>query len=173
MLSLKLVPVTLNHLDQFQRISVTTFKETFADQNTNDDIKHYLKVNMSSNKLKKELSNPNCEFYFAYCNKILGGYLKLNFKNAQREDVLENKGFEIERFYLLKSFQGKGFGKKLFQKTIDIGRSKGYKKLWLGVWENNKSAIKFYEKLNLKIFDKHTFILGNDIQTDFLMKLNF
>ena len=87
--------------------------------------------------------------------------------------MLENKGFEIERFYLLKSFQGKGFGKKLFQKTIDIGKSKGYKKLWLGVWENNKSAIKFYKKLNLKIFDKHTFILGNDIQTDFLMKLNF
>ena len=67
--------------------------------------------------------------------------IALNFKNAQREDVMENKGFEIERIYLLKSFQGKGFGKKLFHKTIDIGRSKGYKKLWLGVWENNKSAI--------------------------------
>ena len=173
MLSLKIVPVTLNHLGQLQRLSVTTFKETFADQNTNDDIQQYLKVNMSLNKLKKELNNPNCEFYFAYFDKILGGYLKLNFKKAQREDVLENKGFEIERFYLLKSFQGKGFGKKLFQKTIDIGKSKGYKKLWLGVWENNKSAIKFYEKLNLKIFGKHIFILGSDIQTDFLMKLNF
>ena len=44
MLSLKIVPVTLNHLGQLQRLSVTTFKETFADQNTNDDIQQYLKV---------------------------------------------------------------------------------------------------------------------------------
>jgi hypothetical protein len=41
------------------------------------------------------------------------GYLKLNFKKAQREDVLEKKGFEIKHIYLLKSFQGKDFLKNI------------------------------------------------------------
>ncbi len=173
MFLLEIIPVKLNDLDQLQRLSVKTFKETFLNQNTDDDINQYLKVNMSSIQLKNELNNPYTEFYFAYIDKNIAGYLKLNFKNAQKEDVLEKKGYEIERFYLLKSFQGKGFGKQLFEKAVTIGKSKGYKKLWLGVWEHNKSAIKFYKKLQLKIFDKHKFLLGSDLQTDFLMKFDF
>ena len=85
----------------------------------------------------------------------------------------DNKAFEIERIYLLKTFQNMGYGKQLFKKIASIGKLKGYRRLWLGVWEHNLTAIKFYKKLKLKIFDKHNFIIGNDIQTDFLMKFDF
>ena len=126
MLSLKIVPVTLNHLDQLQRLSVTTFKETFTDQNTNDDIQQYLKVNMSSNKLKKELSNPNCEFYFAYCNKILGGYLKLNFKNFSIGFSSENLWWGPSiRNSIMMSNNAKGFNHFTFNSNKPLKTSIG------------------------------------------------
>ena len=170
---LKIIPVDSKNLNKLQKISVTTFKETFANQNTKENLESYLKTNLSKKQIKNELNNPQSEFYFAYNQEVIVGYLKLNFKSAQSENVLRNKAYEIERIYVLKSYQRKGFGRQLFEKAVEIGKSKGYKKLWLGVWENNKSAIKFYKKLKLSKFDKHIFLLGKDIQIDFLMKYSF
>ncbi|MNF16430.1 Protease synthase and sporulation negative regulatory protein PAI 1 [compost metagenome] len=42
--------------------------------------------------------------------------------------------------------------------------------IWLGVWEENKRALRFYEKNGFTVFDKHIFRLGNDEQTDLMMK---
>ena len=98
------------------------------------------------------------------------GYLKLNFKDAQTEKVEENY-FEIERIYVLKAFLGQKIGQILFDKAIEIGREKNLEYVWLGVWEENHRAIKFYEKNGFKIFGKHDFVLGKDVQTDLLMKL--
>ena len=173
MSELKIIPVTESELEKLKYLSIKTFQETFSDQNTDDNMNEYLRLNMNSSKLLNELKNPNIEFYFAYNETSLIGYLKLNYKDAQTENVLDNKAFEIERIYLLKTFQNMGYGKQLFKKIASIGKLKGYRRLWLGVWEQNLTAIKFYKKLKLKIFDKHNFIMGNDIQTDFLMKFDF
>jgi ribosomal protein S18 acetylase RimI-like enzyme len=173
MCELKIIPVIESELEKLKDLSIKTFQETFSDQNTDDNMNEYLKLNMNSCKLLNELKNPNTEFYFVYNKSSLLGYLKLNYKDAQTENVLENKAFEIERIYLLKTFKNMGYGKQLFKKIVSIGKLKGYRRLWLGVWEHNLPAIKFYNKLKLKIFDKHDFILGNDIQTDFLMKFDF
>ena len=170
---LNIIPVSENELEKLRYLSIKTFQETFSDQNTDDNINEYLRLKMNSCKLLNELKNPNTEFYFVYNKSSLLGYLKLNYKDAQTENVLENKAFEIERIYLLKTFKNMGYGKQLFKKIVSIGKLKGYRRLWLGVWENNLPAIRFYNKLKLKTFDKHNFILGNDIQTDFLMKFDF
>ena len=173
MSELKIIPVIESELEKLKYLSIKTFEETFSDQNTDDNMNKYLRLNMNSFKLLNDLKNPNIEFYFTYNKTSLIGYLKLNYKDAQTENVLENKAFEIERIYLLKTFQNMGYGKQLFKKIVSIGKLKGYRRLWLGVWEHNLPAIKFYNKLKLKIFDKHNFIMGNDIQTDFLMKFDF
>ena len=170
---LKIIPVDSESLNDLHKISVTTFEETFAHQNTKENMEYYLKTNLNKKQIKKEFLNKFSKFYLAYNQQFIVGYLKLNFKNAQKEKVFKNKAYEIERFYILKSHQRKGFGKELFEKAVDVGKSRGYKKLWLGVWENNKTAINFYKKLKLSKFDKHTFLLGNDLQTDFLMEYNF
>ena len=65
---------------------------------------------------------------------------------------------------------GKGVGKKLMEASIDIAKEKGKKALWLGVWENNQRAIDFYTKWGFQKFSEHAFMLGNEIQTDWLMK---
>ncbi|MDB1969286.1 MAG: GNAT family N-acetyltransferase [Clostridium sp.] len=78
---------------------------------------------------------------------------------------------EVQRIYVLQGYKGKIIGKILMQKSIEIGRNSGLNYIWLGVWENNISAIKFYERQGFIKFDTHVFKLSDDEQTDNLMKL--
>lgn len=156
--------------ENLRKISIQTFKETFEEVNTEEDMQKYLDENLSIEKLKTELENPNSEFYFAENNDEILGYLKLNFKDAQTEKLEENH-FEIERIYVLKAFLGQKIGQILFDKAIEIGREKNLEYVWLGVWEENHRSIRFYEKNGFEIFGKHDFVLGKDVQTDLLMKL--
>lgn len=160
----------ITDLENLQKISIITFRETFEEVNTEEDMQKYLNENLNEEKLKSELENQNSELYFAENNGEILGYLKLNFKDAQTEKVEENH-FEIERIYVLKDFLGQKIGQIIFDKAIEIGREKNLEYVWLGVWEENHRAIKFYEKNGFKVFGKHKFVLGEDVQTDLLMKM--
>ena len=167
---MKIRKINIDDLEALRNLSIQTFMETFEEVNTEEDMQKYLDENLSIEKLKTELENVNSEFYFAENNDEILGYLKLNFKDAQTEKVEENH-FEIERIYVLKRFLGQKIGQILFDKAIEIGREKNLEYVWLGVWEENHRAIKFYEKNGFKIFGKHDFTLGEDVQTDLLMKM--
>ena len=164
--------ISINDLKNLRSLSTVTFKQTFAAQNTKENILLYLKKNLSSKKLKKEISNPNSKFYFVYEKNKIIGYLKLNFNESQREKMYLHNGFEIERIYLTEEFQGKGLGEKILNKILNMGKEMGYNKLWLGVWENNFRAIKFYKKYGFKKFGQYNFKLGNDLQTDYLLEID-
>ena len=167
---MKIRKINIDDLEALRNLSIQTFKETFEEVNTEEDMQKYLDENLSIEKLKTELENVNSEFYFAENNDEILGYLKLNFKDAQTEKLEENH-FEIERIYVLKTFLGQKIGQILFDKAIEIGREKNLEYVWLGVWEENHRAIRFYGKNGFEIFGKHDFVLGEDVQTDLLMKM--
>jgi ribosomal protein S18 acetylase RimI-like enzyme len=121
-------------------------------------------------KLTNELNNPNSSFYFAVVNDKIIGYLKINFGDSQTELKQEN-ALEIERIYVLKEFHGKKIGQLLFEKAMELAIQKKADYVWLGVWEENPRAISFYKKNGFVEFDKHIFKLGDDEQTDIMMKL--
>lgn len=162
--------VTLNEIDQLQKICRQTFSETFSEGNTEEDMTKYLEENFSLERLTAELNNKNSEFYFAVCDNNIIGYLKLNFGESQTE-LKDDKALEIERIYVLRDFHGKNVGQLLYGKAIQIARQKNAGYVWLGVWEKNPRAINFYKKNGFVEFDKHIFKLGNDVQTDIMMKL--
>jgi len=120
---MKIRKINIDDLEALRNLSIQTFKETFEEVNIEEDMQKYLDENLSIEKLKTELENPNSEFYFAENNDEILGYLKLNFKDAQTEK-LEEKHFEIERIYVLKAFLGQKIGQILFDKAIEIGREK-------------------------------------------------
>lgn len=160
----------ITDLENLQKISILTFRETFEEVNTKEDMQKYLDENLSLERLKNELENQNSEFYFAENDKLILGYLKINFGNAQTENQ-GNETLEIERIYVLKEFFSFKIGQILFEKSLEIAKEKSMNFIWLGVWEENHRAIKFYEKNGFKVFGKHKFVLGKDVQTDLLMKL--
>lgn len=162
--------VTLNDIEQLQQIGRQTFSETFSSSNTKENMATYLAEGFSNEKLTEELNNESSEFYFAlFENKVIG-YLKINFGQSQTE-LQDDTALEIERIYVLKEFHGKKVGQVLYEKAIEIAKQKNADYVWLGVWEENPRAISFYKKNGFVEFDKHIFKLGDDEQTDIMMKL--
>jgi diamine N-acetyltransferase len=154
-----------------QSISRATFKETFSAVNSPENMHAYLTEALSELKMKEELAHLESEFYFAYFADEVIGYLKINWNTAQTENCLEN-ALEIERIYLLKEFHGKGIGQKMLntacEKAIELQKAI----VWLGVWQENYSAIAFYKNFGFEEFGQHVFWLGEDQQTDLLMRKN-
>jgi ribosomal protein S18 acetylase RimI-like enzyme len=171
MTDIKIQKATIDNIGQLQKIGRQTFFETFSAGNTEENMTQYLNEGFSIEKLTVELSDQNAEFYFATLNDQVIGYLKLNFGPSQTE-LQDDKALEIERIYVLKEFHGKNVGQLLYDKAIEIARQKKAAYVWLGVWEKNPRAISFYKKNGFVEFDKHIFKLGNDEQTDIMMKLN-
>ncbi|KRF09927.1 GNAT family N-acetyltransferase [Paenibacillus sp. Soil787] len=159
---------TFEDLGLLQEISVETFKETFKDQNSPENIKAYLERAFNLKQLEKELSNISSEFYFIYSNEEIAGYLKLNTNDAQTE-IMGNDSLEIERIYIRKELHKQGLGKYLINKTIQIAIERNKEKIWLGVWEKNESAITFYKKMEFVQTGVHSFYMGDEEQIDFIM----
>lgn len=170
MTDIVITKISINEIGKLQEISRRTFFETFSADNTEVDMKKYLEEGLSVEKLTSELNDPCSEFYFATLDNSVIGYLKINFGQSQTE-LKGNQSLEIERIYVLKEFQGKKVGQLLFDKAIGIARQKNFDYIWLGVWEKNLRALRFYQRNGFVEFDKHIFKLGNDEQTDIMMKL--
>ncbi len=167
---MKIRNVNIQDIEKLKGIGKRTFTETFSSDNSEENITEYLDNGFSTEKLKTELTDKNAEFYFAELKGRVIGYLKVNSGQSQTE-IKDKNYLEIERIYVLKEYHGKKVGQLLYEKAIKIAKSKNAEYVWLGVWEKNPRAIKFYEKNGFVVFDKHIFKLGNDKQTDLMMKL--
>ncbi|PKB15183.1 GNAT family N-acetyltransferase [Flavobacterium sp. 5] len=168
--NIKIIKVTPNEISELQKISKQTFSETFASSNSEENMTQYLEEGLSIEKLTSELNDKNAEFYFATLDNAIIGYLKLNFGDSQTE-LKDDKALEIERIYVIKDFHGKKVGQILYDKAIELAKHQNADYVWLGVWEENQRAISFYKKNGFIEFDKHIFKLGDDEQTDIMMKL--
>lgn len=131
-----------------QQIGSRTFYETFAQSNTEEDMQKYLQENFSENKVKEQLKDKYTVVYVALQNEEAMGYVKVNFGPSQTE-LQDDTALEIERIYVLKQWQGKGLAKELFQQALTLARTECLDYVWLGVWEHNPRAIRFYEKMVL------------------------
>lgn len=154
---------------QLQEIGRKTFSEAFSAENRAADMETYLEKAFSIEKLEEELACKQSEFYFATSGGKVIGYLKINFGKSQTE-LQHNNAMEIERIYVLHPYQGKQVGQLLYITAVQRATKAGVDYIWLGVWEKNSSAIGFYKRNGFVEFGKHIFTLGNDAQTDIMMK---
>ena len=159
-----------NDLRELVSISRNTYFNAFIADNSPENMQLYLDSAFSKSVLADDLKNKESEFYFAFHMDVVVGYFKINWGKAQK-DMNDKDGFEIERIYVLKEFQRKKLGQEMLEKTIEIAKSKNVKHVWLGVWEKNIKAIRFYERNSFERFGEHDFMLGEEKQTDHLMKL--
>ncbi|MFY9902388.1 MAG: N-acetyltransferase [Trichococcus sp.] len=155
-------------LADLQAIGIETFTDTFADHNTPEDLQAYLDKAYDPEKLREELSTAGSTFYFLYDGAKLAGYMKINVEEALTEDMAADS-LEVERIYIHPDFKRRGLGKYLIDKAIESARAQAKELIWLGVWEHNVNAIAFYEKMGFIHTGSHSFFMGDDEQTDFIM----
>ena len=155
--------------ETLRELSIRTYYETFAHLNTPEDMSAYLEDAFNVERLTQEFNDPNSFFYFLYADENLTGYLKLNEAPSQT-DINDAESLEIERIYVSSEFQDTGLGRYLMEQAIKIANERNKKYAWLGVWEKNEKAIRFYKKNGFYEIGTHKFVMGEDVQTDFVMR---
>jgi ribosomal protein S18 acetylase RimI-like enzyme len=150
-------------------ISAKTFTDTFAEYNSQENMALYLEENFNQDQLRNEISDPSNYFVLVIDQDEVIGYAKLR-ENTLAGGLRNENAMEIERLYIAHEHHGKRAGAALMQACLDIVEEKGYNVVWLGVWEHNARAIDFYNKWGFEKIGDHKFLLGNDLQTDLVMK---
>lgn len=151
-----------------QAVGRETFLDTFRGTTSPENMDAYLERAFNLKQLETELSNPSSQFFLLYADGEPAAYVKINVDGAQTEDM-GGDALEVERLYVRKPFQKRGFGKMLMRHALDIAARLRKKKVWLGVWEHNENALAFYEKMGFVRTGSHSFFVGDDEQTDLIM----
>lgn len=167
--TIKINKALIADAERLQTIGRITFSETFATNNSDENMIKYLDESFAIEKLTAELQNKDSHFYLAELEGKVIGYLKLNTGEAQTE-MKDKNALEIERIYVLKEFHGKKVAQELYNQALQKAKEIKADYIWLGVWVNNFRAVSFYTKNGFVEFGTHIFKLGDDEQTDLMMK---
>jgi GNAT superfamily N-acetyltransferase len=144
--------------------------QAFTEGNNPENVQAYLSQAFTLLQLENEWRNPASTFLLASLEGKLVGYTKVNLAAAQT-DVQDPESLEVARLYTLEEVWGKGVGQFLLDAALDFAKEKGRTFVWLGVWEHNARAIRFYEKNGFKSFGSHPFPFGDEIKNDWLMRV--
>lgn len=167
--TIKIRQATVVDAELLLDLSADTFYQAFSDQNTSSNMAAYMSSAFTKEQLEQELKAADVVFFLATANNETVGYAKLR-RNTSHQGLHGYRTVEIHRLYVLKSMIGKKVGKALMETCLQQAQLEGFQVIWLGVWEHNTHAIEFYKKWGFEVFSSHVFKLGNDNQTDYLMK---
>jgi GNAT superfamily N-acetyltransferase len=152
-------------------LSRSSFTAAFAAVNTPEDMASYLQQSFALEVMTAEFSDPNNCIILAESHQGLAGYAKLR-RDSDEPCIKAARTIELERLYTAAELVGRGVGALLMQEAIRTARQEHYESLWLGVWEHNLDAIRFYQREGFLDVGSHAFMLGEDRQTDRIMELS-
>ncbi len=162
---------TLKDAQLLTDLSYTTFWDAFAHhpKNAPDDLAHYMRQAFNVEQITAELSLQNSIFLIAEIDGKPAGYAKLIVDSIE-DGITAMHPIELSRLYSHQEYLGRGVGQNLMDACSEVARAQARDVMWLGVWEFNPRAQRFYEKNDFRIVGRHTFLLGSDPQTDLLMQ---
>ena len=162
---------TIHDAEKLAPLAIRIFNDTFAGHPLNkpEDMEAYIAAAFSLEQTARELTDENTIVLIVEYNERMIGFAKL-YEHSPESCISDPDPIEIQRFYIAHEYHGRGIAHTLMQKCLDIAREKRYQTIWLGVWEHNYRAQRFYEKLGFRVAGNHIFQLGDDPQTDLVME---
>jgi len=151
-------------------LGVTTFYEAYFEQDESGDLANYVLESFNPAQIATELNDANSTFFIAESNGKAVGYAKLR-ENLPVDCLKNENAVELHRIYILERAKGKGVGNELMNRCFKAARAKGYETIWLGVWERNAAALRFYEKTGFVKVGELEFPYGNAVGTNYVMKI--
>lgn len=150
-----------------------TFRDTFAPDNDPTNLAIYLSETFSIERQAAEIEDPNSIILVAEVVDESGspqfaGYAHLLAGDAPAM-VTHAAPIELARFYVSRTWHGRGLAQALMNEVLKAARKRGADTIWLGVWERNPRAVAFYRKYGFQQVGAKTFMLGNDVQNDFVL----
>ncbi|MEI7582510.1 GNAT family N-acetyltransferase [Runella sp.] len=164
-----ITPATLSDAPTLRDLMERTFVDTYEQFNTPENMQQYVASHFGLTQVEQELRDEKVQYLVMKQNERLIGFAKL-VKDHSAEGLEGHKVVELERIYVTRTHHGQKLGAKLMQACLDWSKNAGFETIWLGVWEHNPKALAFYEKMGFQRFGEHVFVLGTEVQNDFLMK---
>ncbi|MBK5279526.1 MAG: GNAT family N-acetyltransferase [Bacteroidia bacterium] len=160
---------TFEDMTALREVAIKTFTDTFSTVNTPENMAAFLKESYSLTNFEKEFHEVGSYLYLAWVDIQLAGFLRLR-RSLEVNDKLGSNTIELHRLYVLEDFQNQKVGKVLMEKALGLAKEIMVDWIWLGVWEHNSKAQKFYTRWGFEKFGEHVFHMGDDPQTDWLLK---
>ncbi len=166
---MEILPAIPENIPVLRRMAIETQIDTFGEFNTVENMNAFIQEAYSVEQFEREFNEAGSIYYVAWDGLELAGFLRLRL-SREAEPFLGINSIEIQRLYVNRSFQGKKVGRSLMLQALAYARDRKFEWIWLGVWERNFKAQAFYEKWGFKRFSEHIFMMGDDPQTDWLLK---
>lgn len=160
---------TFQDIPAMRSVAIASYRDTFEQHNTPENMNAFLEEAYNLETLQKEFSENNSRLFLACEDKEVVGFVRLRESDEAKEQLGANT-LELQRLYIATSAQGKSVGKQLMEKAMAYALEKKYEWIWLGVWERNFKAQRFYAHWGFEKFSEHTFWMGDDPQVDWMMK---
>ena len=151
-------------------LGVTTFYEAYFEQDESSDLANYVLESFNQAQIEAELNNTDSTFFIAELNGKAVGYAKLR-ENSTVDCLKNENSIELHRIYILERAKGKGVGGRLLNRCFEAAQAKGYETIWLGLWEQNSAALRFYEKLGFVKVGEVQFPYGETVGTNYVLKI--
>lgn len=153
-----------------QQIGRTVFALSFGHSLPAEDLNDYLEDAYSLQSVLDDIQSPSKTVCVA-CDsqKHVIGFATLT--EGTIEDCIRSvpAPIELQRLYVDSTAHGKGIGSALIKHAEGIAKNRGLQTCWLGVWEENYIAQKVYEKSGYRKVGDHDFVMGKEVQTDWIM----
>jgi diamine N-acetyltransferase len=171
-------PATLEDSSTLAALGRRTFVEAFGSDNHPDDLERYVDEAFSESRIAEQLADPDAVFLLIERTSARDrsgpfraaapvGYAHLRPGSTPSVEGVEP--VELVRIYVEHHLTGSGYGRRLLHAVVDVARRRGHDTLWLGVWEHNLAAQRFYARWGFRAVGQLRFVLGSEIQTDRIM----
>jgi ribosomal protein S18 acetylase RimI-like enzyme len=162
---------TLADAETLTPLAIEIFNDAFADHPLNkpEDMKAYIEEAFSLEQWRREFADPETVVFIAETGGQMAGYAKLR-EHSTEKCVSDRDPIELQRLYVAKEFHGRGIAASLLNECFEEARRRNFRTIWLGVWEHNHRAQRFYQKHGFEKVGTHIFQLGSDAQTDWVME---
>lgn len=153
-----------------RELAIEVYTDTFAEHNTEENLQAFFNETYTLEKFTTEFSEEGSVLYVALDDLKIIGFLRLRISH-EVEDQLGKNTIELQRLYIHRDYHGSsGVSRMLMEEALAYAEANKFDWIWLGVWERNFKAQKFYAKWDFERFGEHVFQMGDDPQIDWLMK---
>ncbi len=154
--------------DVLSDLALRIFLDTFAAQNNPEDVEMHASQSYSRDIQLAEINDPSLTYLLAEVDGQPAGFAMIGLPRSESCSRFD-KPVELFRFYVEKAWHGKGVAQPMMEACENIARSLHGRTICLSVWLENPRAIRFYEKIGFRKEGTQPYILGNDVQTDWVM----
>jgi GNAT superfamily N-acetyltransferase len=162
-------PARVSDAVELSGLAERTFRDTFSALNTAENMDLHCASSFSPVIQATEIADQEMLTVVAEQDGSLVAFAQLHLRPETPACVSGSPAVELRRIYVDRGLHGTGLARDLMAYVLRAAAGHGADVIWLGVWERNPRAIRFYERHGFSTVGDHVFVVGTDPQRDLVL----